>query len=32
MDDKELLAYGMSNNMEQIVDKIFIDSAINSLS
>lgn len=31
MDDEELLAYGMSNDMEQIVDKMFIDSAINSL-
>ena len=31
MDDEELLAYGMSNDMEQIVDKMFVDSAINSL-
>lgn len=31
MHDEELVAYGMSNDMEQIVDRMFIDSAINSL-
>lgn len=31
VDDEELLTYEMPNDMEQILDKMFIDSAINSL-
>ena len=32
MDDEFLLTHGMSNDMEQVLDKMFIDSAISSLS